>query len=54
MGTRLALSAYPLVFVLLFGWVYGKDAFDTAAAANNWANYLNVLLLSGFVLVPPR
>jgi hypothetical protein len=52
-GTRLALGAYPLVFVLVFGWAYGKEAFDTAAAANNWANYLNVLLLSGFVLVPP-
>lgn len=52
-GTRLALGAYPLAFMLVFGWGYGKDAFDTAAAANNWANYLNVLLLSGFVLVPP-
>lgn len=52
-GARLALGAYPLAFMLVFGWGYGKDAFDTAAAANNWANYLNVLLLSGFVLVPP-
>lgn len=52
-GTRLALGAYPLLFVLVFGWAFGKEAFDTAAAANNWANYLNVLLLSGFVLVPP-
>ena len=51
--TRLALGAYPLVFVLAFGWAYGKQAFDVAAAASNWANYLNVLLLSGFVLVPP-
>lgn len=52
-GTRLATGAYPLVFVLVFGWAYGKQAFDIAAAANNWANYLNVLLLSGFVVVPP-
>ena len=52
-GTRLALGAYPLVFVLTFGWAYGKNAFDAAAAATNWANYLNVLLLGGFVLVPP-
>jgi len=39
--------------MLAFGWAFGKDAFDTAAAASNWANYLGVLLLSGFVLVPP-
>jgi len=52
-GTRLALGAYPLVFILAFGWAYGKAAFDVAAAASNWANYLNVLLLGGFVLVPP-
>jgi hypothetical protein len=52
-GTRLAIGAYPLVFLLAFGWAFGKEAFDVAAAANNWANYLNVLLLSGFVLVPP-
>jgi len=52
-ATRLAIGAYPLAFVLAFGWVYGKQAFDTAAAANNWANYLNILLLSGFVVVPP-
>ncbi len=52
-GTRLAIGAYPLFFVLVFGWAYGKEAFDLASAASNWANYLNVLLLSGFVLVPP-
>jgi hypothetical protein len=52
-GTRLGLGAYPLLFMLVFGWAFGKDAFDAAAAAGNWANYLNVLLLSGFVLVPP-
>lgn len=52
-GTRLAIGAFPLAFVLVFGWAYGRQAFDVAAAAANWANYLNVLLLSGFVLVPP-
>lgn len=52
-GTRLALGAYPLAFIVLFGWAFGKQAFDAAAAAANWANYLNVFLLSGFVLVPP-
>jgi O-antigen/teichoic acid export membrane protein len=52
-ATRFAIGIYPLVFVLVFGWAYGKQAFDAAAAANNWANYLNVLLLSGFALVPP-
>lgn len=52
-GTRLALGAYPLAFIAVFGWVYGKQAFDVAAAATNWANYLNVFLLSGFALVPP-
>jgi len=51
--TRLVLGAYPLAFLLVFGWAFGKQAFDTAAAASNWANYLNVFLLSGFVLVPP-
>jgi hypothetical protein len=52
-GTRLAIGAYPLTFILVFGWVYGKQALDVAAAANNWASYLNLLLLSGFLLVPP-
>jgi hypothetical protein len=52
-GTRLAVGAYPLAFLLLFGWAYGKQAFDTASAASNWANYLSLLLLSGFILVPP-
>lgn len=52
-GTRLALGAYPLAFIVAFGWAYGKQAFDIAAAAINWANYLNVFLLSGFALVPP-
>ena len=52
-GTRLAIGAYPLVFVLAFGWIYGRQAFAAAAAANNWASYLNILLLAGFVLVPP-
>lgn len=52
-GTRLALGAYPLAFIVVFGWAYGKQAFDIAAAAANWANYLNLFLLSGFALVPP-
>jgi hypothetical protein len=52
-GTRLALGAYPLAFVVVFGWAYGKDAFDLAAAAGNWAAYLNVFVLAGFALVPP-
>jgi O-antigen/teichoic acid export membrane protein len=52
-GTRLALGAYPLAFIVLFGWAFGKQAFDAAAAAANWANYLNVFLPSGFALVPP-
>lgn len=52
-GTRLAIGAYPLAFVFVFGWTYGKQALDVAAAAINWASYLNLLLLSGFLLVPP-
>lgn len=52
-GTRLALGAYPLAFIVVFGWAYGKEAFDVAAAAINWANYLNVFLLGGFAMVPP-
>lgn len=52
-GTRLALGFYPLAFIVVFGWVYGDAAFDLAAAAANWASYLNAFLLSGFVLVPP-
>ncbi len=52
-GTRVAIGAYPLVFIAAFGWVHGKVAFDAAAAAINWAAYLNVFLLSGFALVPP-
>lgn len=52
-GTRIALGAYPVAFIAVFGWTYGKQSFDIAAAAINWASYLNVFLLSGFVLVPP-
>lgn len=52
-GTRLALGVFPLAFIVVFGWAYGKSAFDLAAAAANSASYLNVFLLSGFVLVPP-
>lgn len=52
-ATRLALGAYPLAFIATFGWAYGKRAFDSAAAATNWASYLNLFLLSGFALVPP-
>lgn len=52
-GTRLALGGFPLALVVLIGWLYGKRALDVAAAASNWANYLNIFLLSGFVLVPP-
>lgn len=50
---RLALGAHPLAFIATFGWAYGKHAFDVAAAAINWASYLNLFLLSGFALVPP-
>jgi len=52
-GTRVALGAYPVGFIIVFGWAYGKQAFDVAAAATNWTNYLNAFLLSGFALVPP-
>lgn len=52
-GARVALGAYPVAFIATFGWAYGKQSFDTAAAAINWTSYLNVFLLSGFVLVPP-
>jgi hypothetical protein len=52
-ATRLALGAFPIVFLLVVRWTLGKQAFDLAAAALNWATYLNILMLSGFVLVPP-
>jgi len=52
-GTRLALGAFPILFVLMLRWTWGKHAFDLASAAINWSTYLNVLLLSGFTLVPP-
>ncbi len=52
-ATRLALGAFPVCFVLVVRWSLSKQAFDLAAAALNWATYLNILLLSGFALVPP-
>lgn len=52
-GARLTIGAYPLAFILGLGSAYGKEVFDVAAAALNWASYLNVLLLSGFALAPP-
>ena len=51
--TRLALGAFPVLLVLALRAGYDKAAFDLAAAAVNVAAYLNVLLLSGFALVPP-
>lgn len=53
MATRLALGVFPVLLVLLLRWTWGKQVFDLAAAAINWSAYLNVLLLSGFALVPP-
>lgn len=47
------LGGFPILFVLALRWTWGKETFDLAAAAINWSMYLNVLLLSGFALVPP-
>lgn len=52
-ATRLGLGAFPIVFLLALRWAHGKDSFDLAAAALNWATYLNILLLGGFAMVPP-
>lgn len=51
--TRLATGAFPLLFLLVFGWAYGRSSFNLASAAFNLSIYLNLLLLGGFVLVPP-
>jgi hypothetical protein len=51
--TRLAIGGFPVLFVAVLRASHGKEPFDLAAAAINWSSYLNVLLLSGFALVPP-
>jgi len=52
-ATRVAIGVFPILFVLMLRWTWGKQTFDLAAAAINWSMYLNVLLLSGFAMVPP-
>jgi hypothetical protein len=52
-ATRLGLGAFPIVFLLALRLAHGKEDFDLAAAALNWATYLNILLLGGFALIPP-
>src|SRR5512137_908363 len=52
-ATRVVLGGFPILFVLALRWTWGKETFDLAAAAINWSMYLNVLLLSGFAMVPP-
>jgi len=53
-ATRVAIGVFPILFVLMLRWTWGKQTFDLAAAAINWSMYLNVLLLSGFAMVPRR